>query len=98
MLVEVHDQLEFEIAAELAVPIIGINNRDLKTLEVDTRRALELRAALPTGTVAVAESGYSRPEQLEELGEAGIDAVLIGEALMRSADVEAGLRQLARLH
>ncbi len=94
VLVEVHDRLELEIAVELDVPIIGINNRDLTTLEVDRRRALELRARLPAGTVAVAESGYSRPEQLDDLRAVGIDAVLIGEALMRAPDIEAGLREL----
>ena len=94
VLVEVHDPLELEIALDLAVPIIGINNRDLKTLDVDTGRALEMRGLLPAGTVAVAESGYSRPEQLGELAEAGVDAVLIGEALMRSPDIEAGLRHM----
>ena len=94
VLVEVHDRLELQIAAELDVPIIGINNRDLKTLNVDTNRALELRTQLAARTVAVAESGYSRPEQLDELRAASVDAVLIGEALMRSPDIEAGLRDL----
>jgi len=94
VLVEVHDQLELGLAVELGAPIIGINNRDLKTLDVDTDRALRMRDSLPAGTVAVAESGYSRPEQLEQLAEAGVDAVLIGEALMRSPDIEAGLRRL----
>ena len=94
VLVEVHDQLELGLAVELGAPIIGINNRDLKTLDVDTGRALEMHASLPPGAVAVAESGYSRPEQLAQLDEAGVDAVLIGEALMRSPDIEAELRRL----
>jgi len=94
VLVEVHDRLECELAAELGAPVIGVNNRDLKTLQVDTRRALELRSLLPAGTVTVAESGYSRAEQLEELAEAGIDAVLIGETLMRAADPGAALSAL----
>lgn len=94
VLVEVHDALELEIATELGAPIIGINNRDLKTLEVDTRRALELRTTLPAGTIAVAESGYRRHDQLEELAAAGIDAVLIGETLMRAPDPGDGLRAL----
>ena len=71
-----------------------MNNRDLTTLEVDPRRAFELRGRLPDGVTAVAESGFSRRRQLEELEQAGVQAVLIGEALMRSQDIEAACREL----
>jgi indole-3-glycerol phosphate synthase len=94
VLVEVHDARELERAVELGAAMIGINNRDLATLQVDTRRALELRAQVPKGTVTVAESGYRTRAQLDELKAAGIDAVLIGEALMRSEDIELATREL----
>jgi indole-3-glycerol phosphate synthase len=94
VLVEVHDEPELARAIELGAELIGINNRDLTTLEVDTRRALALRAGVPEGTVTVAESGYRTRAQLEELQAAGFDAVLIGEALMRSEDIEAACREL----
>jgi indole-3-glycerol phosphate synthase len=93
-LVEVHDERELDAALELEASIIGINNRDLKTLKVDTRRTFELLPRVAGQALTVAESGYSRPEQLSELDAAGIHGVLIGEALMRSTDVEAACRAL----
>jgi indole-3-glycerol phosphate synthase len=95
-LVEVHDASELQAAARVGAKLIGINNRDLTTLRVDPRRTFELRAAAPDGATLVAESGFSRREQLEELAGAGIDAVLMGEALMRAADIEAACRALTR--
>jgi indole-3-glycerol phosphate synthase len=94
VLVEVHDERELEVALALGAPIIGVNNRDLTTLTVDIRRTFELRDQIPHGTTVVAESGFSRPAELAELAAAGIDAVLIGEALMRSPDIEAACRAL----
>jgi indole-3-glycerol phosphate synthase len=94
VLLEVHDERELEQALELEAPVIGINNRDLTTLEVDVRRTFALRPRIPQDRVVVAESGFSRAAQLAELREAGVDAVLVGEALMRSADLEAALREL----
>jgi indole-3-glycerol phosphate synthase len=94
VLVEVHDERELETALELDAPIIGINNRDLKTLEVDTRRTFELLPRAAGQALVISESGFSRPEQTAELAQAGVDGVLIGEALMRSADVEAACRAL----
>ena len=93
-LVEIHDQDELERAARIGARLIGINNRDLTTLEVDTRRTLELAPRVPDGSLIVAESGFTRSGELEQLSNAGIDAVLVGEALMRSADVEAACRAL----
>jgi indole-3-glycerol phosphate synthase len=93
-LVEVHDARELDVALELGAPLIGINNRDLKTLAVDTRRTFELLPRVAGRALVVSESGFSRPEQLDELARAGIDGVLIGEALMRSPDVEAACRAL----
>jgi indole-3-glycerol phosphate synthase len=94
VLVEVHDERELERAVSLGARLIGINNRDLTTLAVDTSRALSLLAHVPAGTVTVAESGYSRREQLDELRAAGIGGVLIGEALMRAHDIDAACRAL----
>jgi indole-3-glycerol phosphate synthase len=93
-LVEVHDQPELERALEAGATTIGINNRDLRTLEVDVGRTFELLPLVPDTAVTVAESGFARREQLAELEAAGVDAVLIGEALMRSEDIEAACRDL----
>jgi indole-3-glycerol phosphate synthase len=73
---------------------VGVNNRDLRTLEVDTERTFELLPEVPDGVLTVAESGFSRSEQLVALRDAGVDAVLIGEALMRSTDIESAARAL----
>ena len=90
-LVEVHDAAELDRALTLDDAIVGINNRDLDTLRTDRRRARDLLPSLPSGRIAVAESGYLEPEHLAELrGRA--DAVLIGTALMRAADPSAFLR------
>lgn len=95
-LVEVHDERELERALAIAPRIVGVNNRDLRTLKVDTARAPALAAGIPDGIVTVAESGYSRSEQLATLPRAGIDAVLIGEALMRHTDIESACRELCK--
>jgi indole-3-glycerol phosphate synthase len=95
-LVEVHDRRELEVAISVGAELIGINNRDLTTLAVDTRRTFELAPLVPDGTVIVAESGFRDAEELRLLVEVGVDAVLIGEALMRSNDVEAACRRLTR--
>lgn len=96
-LVEVHSRAELEVALDAGAELVGINNRDLTTLEVDIRTTFELRPLVPEGKPVVAESGFSRPSELKELARAGVDAVLIGEALMRSADVEAACRALAAI-
>jgi len=94
-LVEVHDARELELAVSAGAELIGINNRDLTTLEVDTRRTFELAPQVPAGTTVVAESGFTRRDELEALSHAGVDAVLVGEALMRAGDIEAACRALA---
>jgi indole-3-glycerol phosphate synthase len=93
-LVEVHDESELERAAALGAQLIGINNRDLTTLNVDIRRTFDLLPGVPDGATVVAESGLRTASDLAELEGAGVDAVLIGEALMRSADIEAACRAL----
>jgi indole-3-glycerol phosphate synthase len=95
VLVEIHDERELDTAIQAVAPsILGINNRDLTTLEVDTRRTFELRPMIPENVTVVAESGFSRPAQMDELEQAGVDAVLIGEALMRAQDIERDTRAL----
>ena len=94
VLVEVHDGRELAVARDLGAAIIGINNRDLTTLEVDVGRTLTLRAEVPAGALVVAESGFRTRDELQALEGAGVDAVLIGEALMRSADIETACRAL----
>jgi indole-3-glycerol phosphate synthase len=93
-LVEVHDEHELERAAALGARLIGINNRDLTTLQVDIRRTFELLPGVPSATTVVSESGLRTGSDLAELEDAGVDAVLIGEALMRSRDIEAACRAL----
>ncbi len=94
VLVEVHDERELDLALTQGAQVIGINNRDLTTLTVDTRRTFELLPRVSGGALIVAESGFSVRGQLEELSRAGLDGVLIGEALMRAWDVEAACREL----
>ncbi len=94
VLVEVHDGDELAIAATIEPAVIGINNRDLTTLQVDTARTLELTGSLPAETVIVSESGLRTAEDLAAVAAAGVDAVLVGEALMRSDDIETACRAL----
>jgi indole-3-glycerol phosphate synthase len=94
VLVEVHDGDELAIAATIEPAVIGINNRDLTTLEVDPARTFELIGSLPAETVIVSESGLRTPEHVAAAAAAGVDAVLVGEALMRSGDIETACRAL----
>jgi len=93
-LVEVHDGLELQRALELDVDVIGINNRDLDQGTVDVSTTYELLTDVPAGKTIVAESGISTRAELEELERVGVDAVLIGSALMGAADPEAKTREL----
>jgi indole-3-glycerol phosphate synthase len=85
-LVEVHDEGEVEIALAAGATLIGLNQRDLVTFKVDTRRAERVAAAIPDGIVKVAESGIEGPDDARRLAQSGFDAVLVGESLVRSAD------------
>jgi indole-3-glycerol phosphate synthase len=93
-LVEVHDEKEVEAAVEAGAEVIGINNRDLHSLEVDLETTFELLADVPAGTVVVAESGIALNEDVERLERAGVDAILVGEALMRADDPVRAVREL----
>jgi indole-3-glycerol phosphate synthase len=93
-LVEVHEAEELQRALELDAEVIGINNRNLDTGVVDVSTTYELMPDVPAGKTAVAESGISSRAELEELERVGVDAVLIGGALMSAADPEAKTREL----
>lgn len=93
-LVEVHDEDEVETAVEAGAEVIGINNRNLHSLEVDLRTTFRLLADVPAGTVVVAESGIAGRGAVRDLEEAGVDAILVGEALMRVDDPRDAVREL----
>jgi len=93
-LVEVHTEDELERAIAAGAQVIGVNNRNLKTLEVNLETSFKLRAKMPRGCLAVSESGIKTAADLQRLREAGFDAVLIGERFMTQPDPGGALRQL----
>jgi indole-3-glycerol phosphate synthase len=94
VLVEVHNADELTRALDLNSPLIGINNRDLKTFDVDLSVTEGLLNDIPEDHLIVSESGLSTPDDLARLSKSGVNCFLIGEALMRNADVEAATRDL----
>ena len=95
-LVEIHDEEELEAALEVDADVIGINNRDLEDFSVDISRTFDLLTDVPAGKTVVSESGIAVRDQVDELERVGVDAVLVGETLMRAPDPEAAVRELAR--
>ncbi len=95
-LVEVHSQSEADIALKVGARVLGINNRDLGSFEVDLSLSAKVAAMVPKGVTLVAESGITTGSQMRILRSAGIHAFLIGEALVRSADPEQTLRQMLK--
>ena len=93
-LVEVHDRAELDTALELGASIIGINNRDLHTFTFDLRTTFALRPHIPADRLVVSESGIQNHEQVAALAAVGVDAILVGETLMRCADIGAAVREL----
>jgi len=93
-LVECHDAEEVKRAIDSGAQIIGINNRDLQTFEVDFNTTLELRKGVPGGKVLVSESGIFTRDHVRKLEGGGVDAVLVGESLVTSGDVRAKIREL----
>lgn len=95
-LVEVHSREELEIALACDPLLVGINNRDLKTFQVRLETTLELRPLVPEGVCLVAESGIHSAEDAGRLAEAGVDAMLIGEALVTAPDVAEAVRRFTQ--
>lgn len=96
-LVEAHDEREVEKALSAGARIIGVNNRNLKDFTVDTDNSRRLRALIPADVLFVSESGVQGPEDVKRLAEIGVDAVLVGEALMRAADKREMLEHLRNI-
>lgn len=96
VLVEVHDERELEIALSAQATMIGVNQRNLVTFEVDHERAVRMGGVIPPGVVRVAESGVRGPDDAQSLRDAGYDAVLVGETLMTAIDPAESLRLLRR--
>lgn len=94
VLVEVHDAEELRRAVDAGAELIGVNNRDLRDFSVDVERTFGLLDAMPAGATVVSESGISTAEQLRRLSQAGVHAVLVGEALMRATVPEQALARL----
>jgi indole-3-glycerol phosphate synthase len=93
-LVEVHDELETDAALEAGAQLIGINHRDLRTFAVDLALTERLRKVIPPSVVVVAESGIRTPDDARRVYEAGANAILVGEALMRADNPADRIREL----
>jgi indole-3-glycerol phosphate synthase len=93
-LVEVHNAAEIEIALRSGAVIIGINNRDLNTFKVDLKTTSKLRPLIPPDRLIVSESGIKTRKDMEELQGCGVNAALIGEALIAAPDIAAKMKEL----
>jgi indole-3-glycerol phosphate synthase len=93
-LVEVHDEPELEKALHSGAEIIGINNRDLNTFKTDIETTRRLRPLVPGGKIVVSESGIGRREDVKKLQDWGVNAILVGEALVTSQDIPARIKEL----
>jgi len=94
VLVEVHDAVELEAALTLSTPLLGINNRDLRSFETRLETTLELLPRVPASRLVITESGIRAPGDVERMRAAGVGAFLVGEAFMRSADPGKSLNSL----
>lgn len=93
-LVEVHHELELDRALAAGAEIIGINNRDLRDFSVDLATTERLAARIPKGKIIIAESGINSRADVERVRNAGVDAILVGESLMRSRNLDAKVKEL----
>ena len=98
VLVEVHDRTELEVALRLSTPLVGINNRDLRTFVTSLDTTLQLLPAVPAERVVVTESGIVAAEHVERLRRHGVGAFLVGEAFMRAPDPGKALEELFLSH
>lgn len=94
VLVEIHDEDELAVAVDVGAQMIGVNQRDLVTFDVDTARAVRVAGSIPDGVVRVAESGIRTADDARRLRSAGYDAILVGESLVTASDPVAALRSL----
>jgi indole-3-glycerol phosphate synthase len=94
VLVEVHDAAELELALDMRTPLLGINNRDLRTFETSLQTTFDLLARIPQGKRVITESGILTPEHIRQMRERGVEAFLVGEAFMRAQDPGAELARL----
>ena len=95
VVVEVHSEEELDRALQAEAAIIGINNRDLSTMKTDRQTTARLRSRIPAGRVVISESGIESRANVDEVGRLGVDAVLVGESLLRAADLDAKVRELS---
>jgi indole-3-glycerol phosphate synthase len=93
--VEVHSEEELDRALTADAGIIGINNRDLTKMTTDRETTVRLRPLIPAGRVVISESGIESRADVDELGRLGVDAVLVGESLLRASDLDAKVRELS---
>jgi indole-3-glycerol phosphate synthase len=96
VLVEVHDEAELDRALALKTPLLGINNRNLRTFEVTLETTLALLPRIPPGRLVVTESGILAPADVRRMRAAGVEAFLVGEAVMRAVDPGLALAELLR--
>jgi indole-3-glycerol phosphate synthase len=93
-LIETHDEADVARLAGADWELVGVNNRDLRTFDVDVERSISLAPSLPHGALKIAESGIARREQVDRLAAAGFDAFLVGESLLLADDPETKLAEL----
>jgi len=93
-LVEVHDETELERALKIGADLVGVNNRDLKTFQVDLATTEKLAKKIPTGKILVAESGINTRADVERLKKCGAKAILVGESLLRGGKIQMNVREL----
>jgi indole-3-glycerol phosphate synthase len=93
-LIELYDPIHLDRVLATGTPLVGVNNRDLRTFAVDLEHVIRLRPLIPTSVTLVAESGIFTPTDVRRLEDAGIDAILVGESLMRQENVEQAVQHL----
>ena len=94
VLVEIHDEPELDLALEIGAKMIGVNQRNLKTFEVDRQRAVNIAKKIPSDVVRIAESGVRTRTDAQQLRDAGYHAVLVGETLVTSSNIATTLNDL----